>query len=123
MNVQTLYASAIVSISHTRSNMVHGSTFVVSGGHLNTAKIAQIEGHTYSQITVGVEGDRNDDWWFCIYDNASSDGSATQWPWTITVIPLTGTVTNTYTSYTASSGTMRKQLVTAAGAHTNNGAS
>lgn len=122
MDVGPLYASALINISHTRNSMVHGSTIFVSGGHSGRAQIAQIEGHNYSQITVGIEGDGSNNWWFCIYDNAYSDGSATQFPWTITVIPLMGTVTNTYTSYTSSSGTMRKSLVTAAGSHTNSGA-
>jgi hypothetical protein len=123
MSVGPLYASAIVSISHTRNSVVHGSTMVVSGGHSSGGRIAQIEGHYYSGNRVGIEGDGGNDWWFCIYDNAYNDGSSNEYTFSITVIPLIGSLTNTYSSYTASSGSMRVELGLGTSVYTNNGTS
>lgn len=123
MSVGALYASAIVDISHTRNSVVHGSTWVVSGGHAGGGKIAQIQGHHYSQIKVGIESDGANHWWFDIYDNAYNDGASEYYTYSVQVIPLAGTLDETYTSYTAGNAAngIRAEVQSSVGYHTNVG--
>jgi hypothetical protein len=121
MSVGALYASAIVDISHTRNSVVHGSTWVVSGGHSGGGKIAQIQGHHYSQIKVGIEADGSNHWYFCIYDNAYSDGSSDYATYAVTVFPLAGALDATYETYTASVNGMRAEVQSASGHFTSVG--
>ena len=115
MAIGPLWAGAIVTISHTRNSVVHGSTHFVGGGHSGGATIAQLGSHYYSQVQVGIESDGVNDWWFVVYDNAYNVGGSNENTWSCTVIPLMGSVTNIYTSFTAGSGTNRASYTTTNG--------
>lgn len=121
MSVGALYASAIVDISHTRNSVVHGSTWLVSGGHSGGGRVAQIQGHYYSQIKVGIEADGSNDWFFDIYDNAYNDGASEYYTYSVQVIPLAGTLDVTYSTYTAGVNVMRAEAQSSSGYHTNVG--
>ncbi len=125
MGVGPLYASAIVSIAHTRNSVVMGSTWIVSGGHSGGARIAQIEGHYYTGgYKVAVESDDNNNWFFCIYDSGYNPDSQTYSNWDVCVVPLVGSLTNIYTSYTAgSAGGIRNEVSAGTSAYTSNSTS
>lgn len=125
MGIGPLYASAIVSIAHTRNSVVMGSTWIVSGGHSGGARIAQIDGHYYTGgYKVAIEGDGNNDWWFCVYDSAYNADSIAYSNWDCAVVPLVGTLTNIYTSYNAGvAGNIRAELAAGTSAYTSNSTS
>lgn len=125
MGVGALYASAMVSIAHTRNSVVMGSTWIVSGGHAGGGRIAQIEGHYYTGgYKVAIESDGNNDWYFCVYDSAYNVDGLAYSSWDVAVVPLAGNLTNIYTTYTAgSAGGIRVELSAGTGAYTSNSTS
>lgn len=54
LNVKTLAAKALITIGHTRGNVVVNAMVLMTCGHSTQAGLTQLESHGYSQIKVRV---------------------------------------------------------------------
>lgn len=109
----TLGGKAIVTVGHTRNNVVVNAMFLVSFGHSGQASITQLESHGYTQIKVrpamvGANNIRFE----ILDDTAALDPMGTVVAYTVRVDNLFGSL-YPFTEFTASTGTPQAELSTA----------
>lgn len=108
----TLGGKAIVTVGHTRNNVVVNAMFLVSFGHSGQASITQLESHGYTQIKVRpAMVSANNIRFEILDDTAALDPMGAVVAYTVRVDNLFGSL-YPFTAFTASTGTPQAELST-----------
>jgi hypothetical protein len=106
-------SKAIVTVGHTRGNVVVNAMFLVAGGHSEHATITQLESHGYTQVKARVSVLPNSNgsaYELEILDEAVGTAGAEN-SYTVKASSVFGGL-NKYTSFVASTGAPKETLTT-----------
>ncbi|WP_429234748.1 tail fiber domain-containing protein [Aeromonas salmonicida] len=108
---EQLASKAIITVGHTRGNVVVNAMFLVAGGHADHATITQLESHGYAQIQARVCMLKDTNGFELEILDAAAGTAGAENNYTVKASSVFGGL-NKYTTFVASTGVPKETLTT-----------